>query len=348
MKTINVGIVGYGLSGEIFHAPLVQSAAGMDILKVVSSDPLKVRRKFPDMEVVSSIEELLLDERIDLVVITTPNSTHYSFAKQCLLAGKHVVVEKPFVIHTEEAKDLIDTANEQNKLLSVFHNRRWDNDFQTVRHCIESGALGDIYLYEAHFDRYRPEVKDRWREQIGPGAGMLYDLGAHLIDQALYLFGSPINVYGDVFAQRVGASVDDYFHIILNYGKMRVILHSGSMVRNPGPKFQVHGSKGSFIKYGLDSQEDSLRQGKVPGSPGWGKDPEEWYGELTTEVGEEQWTTKKIETIPGSYENFYQGIYHSIINNAPLPVNAIEAMNTIKVIELAKKSSLEQKTILFE
>ncbi|MDK8180100.1 oxidoreductase [Paenibacillus sp. UMB4589-SE434] len=342
MKTINVGIVGYGLSGEIFHAPLIQSLAGMDILKIVSSDPHKVRRKFPDMEVVSSIEDLLSDERIDLVVITTPNSTHYSFAKQSLLAGKHVVVEKPFVIQTEEAKDLIEIANGQNKLLSVFHNRRWDNDFLTVKQCIESGAMGEIYLYEAHFDRYRPEVRERWREQVGPGAGMLYDLGAHLIDQALYLFGNPISVFGDVFAQRVDALVDDYFHIILNYGKMRVILHSGSIVKSSGPKFQVHGSKGSFIKYGLDSQEDALRQGSVPGSPGWGQDHEQWYGELTTENGKHG-TTKKIETIPGSYENFYQGIYQAITHNAPLPVNAIEAMNTIKVIELAKKSSLEQK-----
>ncbi|WP_152392837.1 oxidoreductase [Paenibacillus guangzhouensis] len=347
MKTINVGIVGYGLSGEVFHAPLIQSIEGMEVLKIVSSDPHKVRRKFPDMEVVSSIEDLLSDERIDLVVITSPNSTHYSFAKQSLLAGKHVIVEKPFVIHTEEAKDLIETANGQNKLLSVFHNRRWDNDFQTVKHCIESDAMGEVYLYEAHFDRYRPEVRERWREQIGPGSGMLYDLGSHLIDQALYLFGNPISVYGDVFAQRVGSSVDDYFHIILNYGKMRVILHSGSIVSNPGPKFQVHGSKGSFIKYGLDSQEDSLRQGKVPGSPGWGRDHEKWYGELTKEIGD-QWTTNKIETIPGSYENFYQGIYQSIINNAPLPVSANEAMNTIKVIELAKKSSSEQKTVSFE
>ncbi len=347
MNTINVGIVGFGLSGEIFHAPLIQSVKGMEILKIVSSDPHKVRRKFPKMEVVSSIEDLLSDERIDLVVITTPNSTHYSFAKQSLLAGKHVVVEKPFVIKTEEAKDLVETASSQNKLLSVFHNRRWDSDYLTVKQCIESGAMGEIYLYEAHFDRYRPEVSERWREQVGPGTGMLYDLGSHLIDQALYLFGNPISVYGDVVAQRVGSLVDDYFHIVLSYERKRVILHSGSIVRNPGPKFQVHGSKGSFIKYGLDSQEASLRQGKMPGSPDWGRDQEKWYGELTTQIGE-QWTTKKIETMPGSYEKFYQGIYHSITHNAPLPVNANEAMNTIKVIELAKKSSLEKKTVFFE
>ncbi|WP_068617687.1 oxidoreductase [Paenibacillus tuaregi] len=347
MNTIKVGIVGYGLSGETFHAPLIQSIEGMEILKIVSRNADKVKRKLPDTEVASSIEDLLSDERIDLVVITTPNSTHYSYAKQSLLAGKHVVVEKPFVIQKEEAQDLIETASGQNKMLSVFHNRRWDNDFLTVKNCIESGVMGEIYQYEAHFDRYRPEVRERWREQSGPGAGMLYDLGAHLIDQALYLFGNPISVYGDVFAQRAGSVVDDYFHIILNYGEMRAILHSGSIVRSSGPKFQVHGSKGSFIKFGLDSQEDALRQGKKPGSPGWGRDQEQWYGELTTEIGEQE-ITKKLETIPGSYENFYQGIFQSITDQAPVPVSPSEAMNTIKVIELAKKSSLEQRTVLFE
>ncbi|NRF95677.1 oxidoreductase [Paenibacillus frigoriresistens] len=347
MKKVNVGIVGYGLSGETFHAPIIRSIKGMEILKVVSSNPQKVKKNLPNAEVVSSIEELLSDESIDLVVITSPNPTHYSYAKQSLLAGKHVVVEKPFVIHVEEASDLIKTAKQQNKTLSVFQNRRWDNDFLTIKHCIKSEVMGEIFLYEAHYDRYRPEISSRWRETDAPGSGMLYDLGAHLIDQALHLFGTPMNVYGDVTSQRENSLVDDYFHIVLTYGRTRVILHSGSLVRRQGPRFQVHGSKGSFIKSGLDSQEDFLRQGKLPGCVDWGKDKEEWYGDLTVGIGERA-LTGKIETIPGSYESFYQGIYQAITENTPLPVTANEALNTIKVIELVKKSSEEKRTLPFE
>lgn len=217
----------------------------------------------------------------------------------------------------------------------------------TVKSCIESGVLGDLALYEAHYDRYRPEVTDRWREKDKPGGGMLYDLGSHLIDQALHLFGNPESVYADVFQQRTGSKVDDYFHIVLAYGKTRVILHSGSLVCKHGPRFQLHGSQGSFIKYGLDSQEDMLRQGSVPGDPGWGSDRKEWYGELTFTMNG---TTKseKIETVPGCYESFYHGMYRAITDNAPVQVSADEAMNTIKVIEFAIRSSREKKTIPFE
>jgi scyllo-inositol 2-dehydrogenase (NADP+) len=347
MKKVNVGIVGFGLSGQTFHAPIIRSVPGMEIRKVVSGNPQKVNQQLPDVEVVSAIEDLLSDERIDLVVITTPNDTHYRFAKQSLLAGKHVVVEKPFVIASEEARDLIETASRLKRVLSVYQNRRWDNDFLTVKHCIESGAMGDIVLYEAHYDRYRPEITDRWREKEGPGSGMLYDLGSHLIDQALYLFGKPTSVYADVFPQRTDSKVDDYFHIVLTYGKMRAILHSGSLVSKHGPRFQVHGSQGSFIKFGLDSQEDMLRQGGVPGDTGWGKDREEWYGELTLTINGRT-VTEKIETLPGCYECFYQGMYHAIADNAPVPVRAEEAMNTIKVIELAIRSSAEKRTLPFE
>lgn len=347
MKKLNVGIAGFGLSGQIFHAPIIRSVPGMEILKVFSSNPQKVKQYLPDVVVVSTFDDLLTDERIDLVVITTPNHTHYELAKQSLLAGKHVVVEKPFVISSEEARDLIETANRQNRVLSVYQNRRWDNDFLTVKRFIESGIMGDIVQYEAHYDRYRPEITDRWREKEGPGSGMLYDLGSHLIDQALYLFGKPTSVYADIFPQRPGSKVDDYIHIVLTYGNMRVILHSSSLVSKHGPRFQVHGIKGSFIKFGLDSQEDMLRQGGVPGDAGWGKDSEECYGELTLMI-DGRAVSEKIETLPGCYESFYQSMYHAIAENAPVPVRAEEAMNTIKVIELAIRSSAERRTLPFE
>ncbi|SFE06272.1 scyllo-inositol 2-dehydrogenase (NADP+) [Paenibacillus catalpae] len=346
MNKVNVGLVGFGLSGQVFHAPIIQSVEGMEIVKVVSSNPDKVGQYLPDASVVTSLEELLFDEHIDLVVITSPNQTHYPYAKQALLAGKHVIVEKPFVISSEEAEDLIETAKLQNKKLSVYQNRRWDNDFLTVKSLIASGKLGDIASYETHYDRFRPQVSDRWREKAGPGSGMLYDLGAHLIDQTLHLFGKPASVYADLLVQRTGSEVVDYFHLILTYENMRVILHSGSLVMQHGPRFQVHGSQGSFIKYGLDSQEDMLRRGGLPGQPDWGKDREDWYGDLTLTV-DGQAVTSKVPTQQGSYERFYEGMYQAITDNKPVPVDAADAMNTIRVIELAIQSSREKRVLPF-
>ncbi|MGG2197512.1 oxidoreductase [Paenibacillus validus] len=347
MKKIKVGIIGFGLSGQTFHAPIIKTIKGLEISKIVSSNAQKVHEICPHVEVVAEVEQLFSDPDIDLVVITTPNTTHYPYAKQALLSGKHVVVEKPFVNHSQEAEDLIRIAAEQNKIVSVFQNRRWDNDFLTVKECVESGVMGEIYSYEAHYDRFRPEVTHRWREQNIEGSGMLYDLGSHLIDQALHLFGLPETIYGDVFAQRENSVVDDYFHIVLGYERLRVILHSSSIVKNGGPKFQIHGSKGSFIKYGLDSQEGLLRQGKAPGDALWGKDQAEYYGELTVGVGDLV-LKGKVETATGAYEAYYEGIVDAIVENKPVPVSATDAMHTIKVIELVKKSSQEKRVVFFQ
>jgi scyllo-inositol 2-dehydrogenase (NADP+) len=346
MKILRAGLIGYGFSGEIFHAPFIKSLAGFELVKVVSSNPDKVKKHFPQVEVVSEVDDLISDDSIDFVIITTPNTTHHSFAKRALLAGKHVVVEKPFVNHAADAEELIKIAEQNNLKLTVFQNRRWDNDFLTVKKCIESGVMGEIYSFESHYDRYRPKITGRWREQALEGSGVLYDLGAHLIDQALHLFGLPDSVLGDVFPQRENGVVDDYFHIVLGYGKLRVILHSSCLVKKSGPRFQVHGSKGSFIKYGLDSQEAALKAGKVPGDAEWGKDAEHLYGELSIEVGELN-LISKVETLPGSYEAFYEALYHSITGQKPVPVQAVDAMNTIRVIEAVKRSSLEKRTLAF-
>jgi scyllo-inositol 2-dehydrogenase (NADP+) len=298
------------------------------------------------VEVINNVEQLLSDEQIDLIIITTPNTTHQSIAKQALLAGKHVVVEKPFVNHGKDAEELIEIAAMNNRVLTVYHNRRWDNDFLTVKQCMESGALGEIYSFESHFDRFRPQVSQRWREQDLEGSGIVYDLGAHLIDQALMLFGQPETVQGDVLVQRENGVADDYFHIIMGYGKLRVILHSSCIVKSSGPRFQVHGNKGSFIKFGLDSQEEALKAGKTLGDSLWGKDSEDRYGELSTQMGGLN-QTSKIETVPGSYESFYKELYHSIIDHTPVPVLAADAMITIKLIEAVKQSSLEKRTLSF-
>jgi len=347
LQKVGVGIVGYGLAGAVFHAPLVSSVDGFELQKIVSSNAAKIKADYPNVEVVTSVDELLADSTLELVVIAAPNTAHYPIAKQALLAGKHVVVDKPFTNTSQEADELIQLAVETNRLLSVFQSRRWDNDFLTIKDCIKSGLLGEIYSYEAHYDRFRPEVRNRWREQALPGSGMLYDLGSHLIDQALHLFGLPQTIFADLQKQRPGSDVIDYFHLLLGYDRLRVVLHSGSVVRKPGPHFQIHGSQGSFIKYGLDSQEDTLKAGGRPGDAGWGADKAELWAEITTDMAGLTFTGK-IETLPGAYENYYSQLLKAIREGQPLPVQAHEARATIKVIEKAMQSSQEKREVVFE
>ncbi|PFH83644.1 oxidoreductase [Bacillus sp. AFS088145] len=344
MKKIKVGLIGYGFSGATFHAPFISVLEEFELTKVVSSKKEDIQRDLGDIDVVSSLDEVLKDELIDLVVITTPSGMHYEMAKQSLEAGKHVILEKPMVVETWEAEELIKIAEEKNRVLSVYHNRRWDNDFLTVKKLINEGVLGEINTYQVHFDRYRPEVRNRWREKQGPGSGMLYDLGSHLIDQALSLFGQPQFISADVFAQRENAETDDYFHIILGFDKLRVILHSGSIIPSNGPRFQVHGNKGSFIKYGIDEQEAALKEGKKPTEQAWGIDEPQFYGKLYTLDGEKE-MEETIETIPGSYTTYYKKIAESIINGSNVPVTGIEGWSVIKIIEAAFKSSDEKKVI---
>ena len=343
--TISVGLVGYGMSGSVFHAPLIECVPELTLKTVVSSDAAKVHRTYPNVSVVPTLDLLLTDTDIALVVIATPNEMHYPLAKQALEAGKHVVVDKPFVLSSPQADELIALAHTQHVLLSVFQNRRWDNDFLTIRALLETGVLGDISTYEAHYDRYRPIVRNRWREQAIPGSGILYDLGAHLIDQALVLFGMPTSVWADIRIQRADAKTDDYFHIVLGYPERVAILHAGSLVRESGPHFQVHGSKGSYLKHGLDPQEDMLKAGIRPDDPSWGRENEAMYGELSISVGELS-VKGKVQTLPGSYQSFYQGIADAILQSKPVPVLPEEARNTIRIIEAARRSHEEQRTLL--
>lgn len=340
---INVGLVGYGLSASVFHGPIIQTVEGMCLTAIVSSNADKVHRDYPDVEVFADIDSLLQQSEIDLVVICTPNTTHYEFAKKAILAGKHVVVEKPFTVDSREAEELIALAKAHNVNLSVYQNRRWDNDFLTVKALLQTDMLGRLSTYEAHFDRYRPEIKNRWREHNLPGSGILYDLGSHLIDQALDLFGMPLTVWADIRSER-GGETDDYFHLILGYSHIRVILHSGSLVKMAGPRFVLHGDKGSFIKYGLDPQEDQLKQGMHPDDSEWGQDRPEQFGKLSTVVGGLPMEAV-IGTIPGSYEAFYKAMAEAIQSGAPVPVSAEQARGTIQIIEYAIQSHREQRTI---
>lgn len=344
--TIQVGLIGYGMSGAVFHAPLIRHVEGLKLAAVVSSKPEKVLRENPGVEVLPSPEELFARKDLSLIVITTPNTLHYPLAKAAIAAGKHVVVEKPFTVTSGEAEELIDLARKRGVLLSVYHNRRWDSDFLTVRRLVESGRLGELALYEAHYDRYRPKVRDRWREWDLPGSGTLYDLGSHLIDQALVLFGPPRTVWADLEAQRPGAKAIDYFHLVLDYGPLKAILHSGSLVRRPGPRFQLHGEKGSFIKYGIDPQEDQLKQGASPGDPGYGRDREEDHGEITVNLN--GLTVRgRVETLPGNYASYYEAVVEAISSNRPVPVAPEEARDVIRVIECAIRSDREKRAVAF-
>lgn len=343
MKKIRVGLVGYGLSGAVFHAPLISAVDGLILTRIVSSRPAKVLGDYPAVSVDADVDALLAAPDVDLVVVSTPNPTHFAYVQKALTAGKHVIVEKPFVNTVAEADQLIDLAARQGRLLSVFQNRRWDNDFLTVKKCIDEGLLGDIYNYEAHYHLNRPEVGPKWKEHAGEGSGALYDLGPHVIDQALCLFGMPATVYADLACQRPGADVDDYFQLILGYGPLRVSLRSSSIVKKAGPRYQVHGSKGSLLKSGADPQQGDLARGLRPGHPAWGRDSEEGYAELT--LGRGIIAISRVETIPGCYEAYYKGIYEAITAGGPPPVSAADGRRVIRIIEYARQSHAERRVI---
>ncbi len=339
MKT--VGLVGYGLAGSVFHGPLIRSVAGLRLGKVVTSRREQVAKNLPGVAVVAGVEDMFSDPEIDLVVVASPSAHHYEHARSALLAGKHVVVDKPLATTSREASELVEVAASRGRVLSVFQNRRWDNDYLTVQHAIKQGWLGRVFHYEVHFDRFRPQIKAGWREVPGPGAGILYDLGAHLIDQSLQLFGMPRAVTADIIAQREGARVEDYFHLVLDYFPLRVILHAATIVAQPGPRFLVHGDGGSFLKYGIDGQEEALKRGKRPGDAEWGGDSAENYGELTPAGG----TPRKVETLRGAYERYYEVLAACLENAGAPPVDAHDSRDGLIVIEAAQRSAAETRTI---
>lgn len=319
--TIRVGLIGYGLAGATFHAPLIRACKRMELAAVQTS------REAPNR--VESLERLL--DCCDLVVIASPNTTHFSIAKAALGAGKHVVVDKPFTVTLDEADQLISLAKARGLTLTVFHNRRWDSDFLTLKRILP--RIGAISLFEAHWDRFRPIIKQGWREGSEPGSGLWFDLGPHLIDQALQLFGIPEAVSADIVAQRAEATADDYFDVTLHYADRRVCLRSSTLVADPRPRFAVHGSEASFVKYGLDPQEAALKAGADPLQPGFGAD--ERTGTLTFPDGRQQ-------TVPnerGDYLAFYEAVADSILDGAPVSVDPADARNGLMLINLARRVS---------
>ena len=346
---VNVALVGYGLAGQAFHAPIITAVPGLKLKTVVERHGQKSLERYPWVNVAANLQAVLEDPDIDLVVIATPNFTHFDFARQALEKGKHVVVDKPFTPSAEEAKELIALAKEKKVILSVYQNRRWDGDFLTVRQVVENGLLGRLIEYESHYDRYINYLRpNTWKEEDKPAAGILYDLGAHLIDQTLVLFGIPELVWADLGRQRPESRIDDNFEVIMHYrGGLKVILKGSMLVREIGPRYILHGLNGSFVKFGLDPQEERLKAGQSPdGDPLWGVESDANWGLINTEVGGLH-LRGKIQTLVGDYRAYYRNIYEAITENKELAVKPEEALNVIRVIELAYTSHRQRRTLRF-
>lgn len=341
MKPVKTALCSFGMSGWVFHAPFIAAHPGFDLTAVYERTSNNAEKKYAGIQTYRALEAMLSDDSIELVIVNTPNSTHFSFARECLIAGKHVVVEKPFTLHVDEAETLIALAKKQNKQLAVFHNRRWDSDFLTVQEVVRNKSLGTIVEAEFHFDRFKEDLSPKvHKEEPGPGTGLLYDLGSHLIDQSLQLFGMPKRIFADVGIIRPISKVDDYMEILLFYDVLRVRLKGSYQVKEMLPSYVLHGSKGSFVKSRADVQEESLLAGMSPSDLDWGREPEHAKGLL--HIGNNGNDTREyIPSFRGNYMQFYEAIYHAIRENTPLPVTAEEAKQVIQIIEAAYKSVSE-------
>ncbi len=341
---IHVGILSFGMSGKVFHAPMLHVNPGYAIEKIMQRSGNSALDQYPYVKIVREIDEIIQDPSIDLVLVNTPDHTHYDFASRALEAGKHVVVEKPFVLDVKEGEALIELAGKKKKVLTVFQNRRWEGDFLTVRSIIDQKLLGRLVEYEAHFDRFRNFIRDSWKEKSDNKTGTLFNLGSHLIDQVLVLFGMPSTVYADIRKQRTGSQVDDLFDLNLYYPGVKVTLKGSYLVREQGPRFLIHGTEGSFVKYGADPQEEALNAGHFPNEANWGTEPEDKWGILNTTVGGLHFRGK-IETTPGCYHQFYNELYDTLTAGKEVAVKPQESLNVIKVIRAAHESNLKQTAI---
>jgi predicted dehydrogenase len=346
MSQIITGLASFGMSGKVFHAPLLHHHPQFRIKKIVERSKNEASLLYPYITSVKSFDNLLNDTEIELIIVNTPDNTHFELATRALEAGKHVIVEKPFTQTQEQGEALINLANKKNLYLSVFQNRRWDNDFLTVKEVINKGLLGRLVEFESHFDRYRNFIQSgTWKEDASTGTGTLFNLGSHMIDQALCLFGMPEAIHADVRILRTNGNVDDSYDLKLYYPTVKVTLKGSYLVREAGPRYALHGTLGSFLKFGIDPQEEALKAGKSLNDPNWGKDDENYWGLLNSEINGLHFKGK-VETIQGNYLAFYDSIYNSLRNSAPLLVKAEEALNNIKLINAALLSNKTRNSVL--
>lgn len=331
MKKINVALIGFGLSGRYLQAPFFEKSTDF-CLKTVMTSQQDWQAMYPQAGRVGSLAEVLADAAIDLVSICSPNETHFDYARQCLLAGKHVLVEKPVTATAAEAEELIALAQKQGRHVFAFQNRRFDSDFLTIQQLLGGGRLGGLLRYEAHFNRFKPLLNPKkWKEIPAASNGILYDLGAHLIDQCIALFGAPQAVQGETYTQRAGSDIDDAFDIWLDYGTMKAYLHASLMVREPAPRYVLHGTEASFVKYGIDQQEDQLRAGLLPGMPGFGEEPAALYGALYTEAGDLN-RQEIMESQPGNWQALFDNMADVLLRGAAPTIRMEEVVQQLQVI----------------
>ena len=341
--SINVAVVGFGLAGKVFHAPLINGVPGLALHTVVSSRPQEVRKDWPGVRIQATLDLALADPDVHLVVVATSNTSHHALARAALLAGKHVVVDKPCTVTLAETEDLLALARKQGLTLTVFQNRRWDADFQILKTVVASGALGRLTHVESHFDRFRLVVPGRWRDELIPGSGLWPDLGPHLADQALQLFGVPDDLMLDLASQRDQGQAHDYFHAVLRYESvhpgLRVVLHAGSSVSAAAPRFAVHGTLGSFVKWGLDGQEDALKAGARPQIDNlgdWGREPDRGHLSLQTAQG---LVRQPAPDVPGNYFEYYAQLRDHLRGNGPVPVSPEQVWQVMAILERGLQSA---------
>jgi predicted dehydrogenase len=344
---IQTAIASYGMSGQVFHGPFLKVNPKFTVRKILERSKEISKTLFPEVVIERSYEDLLRDKNLELVIVNTPDSFHFDMARHALKAGKHVVVEKPFTFTALEADELIRLAEEKKKILTVYQNRRWDGDFMTVRKILESGILGRLVEFESHFDRFRPAiVPSTWKEEKGNHAGVLFNLGSHMVDQALLLFGLPEAVTAHLKIVRTGGQVFDYYDIRLHYPSFAALLKCSYLVKEEGPRFTLHGSDGSFLKWGIDPQEDILKSGVLPVGESWGRDQESRWGILNI-LNDKGELVQRIPTEAGNYHLFYDNLFEAIRNGQPLAVKPQEARNAIRILELAVESNRLGRTSLW-
>lgn len=349
MVPIKTGIASFGMSGQVFHAPFLCADPHFKLCTIVERTKELSKEKYPQVAIARSVEEMLEDADIELVIINTPDSTHFDYARKALEAGKHVVVEKPFTTTSAQGDELIRLAGEKERMLSVYQNRRWDADFLTVKEIAAKGLLGDLVEYESVFSRFRNFIKPgTWKETGQCGGGLTYNLGSHLIDQAVQLFGMPEAVYADIDRLRSGTEVDDYFLIRLyrprRNPKLKITLKAGYLMREPEPRFVLHGTNGSYVKHGVDGQEAALLSGETPGAPGWGLEGEAEWGIISYEKDGKEYR-EKYPGVRGDYGAFYRNIYGYLRGREQLSTSAVDNIHVVRLIEAAFRSSREEKVV---
>ena len=348
LRTLRAALVGYGFAGRTFPAPVLSAVPGVQLGAIMSSQAEKARADWPAALIAPDLTTLLALPDIDFVVVAAPNDAHFPVAKAALEAGKHVVVDKPFTLDAAQARELAALAARAGRVLSVYQNRRFDADFLTLRDVLASGRIGRPVYFESHFDRFRPQVRDRWRERAVPGAGLWVDLGAHLVDQAVQLFGRPDALHLDTAALRDGAQVEDHFHALLRYDSgphapLRVVLHASTLAAHDAPRYILHGTKGSYVKYGVDPQEDALRAGETPGGQGWGVDPVE--GALRVSAVGDWMQDSTWPNRAGNYVDYYAALRDAILGLGLNPVPPEQAVALMELLDLGARSAREGRAL---